>query len=324
MLRLKKLLTVPLLVLLLSTVPTAYAQSAPTKVKVGDVEYNVTPMARGRMLRVDDLDGHMIGMANVNGPNVSVLAPQQEPGFSVVKGAATEYLHNVNGAATATGNAPPSPAATPAAGDDPRTAQREALLAKLANAPALTGNPLGPAKPTVEFPAEGGAIVHGTKYGDITFPADATQGRTVKPTVSGTPQIFVAEYEGGDKPSSAAKDIGKGAETLGGALLTTTSGKPVHIVASDDRWKVSVETTHRGQTKKETMSETGGLVGTLNRDAAGSKTDDVMDTVWSAEQLAITAAKAKREAGETVNFDPESTPRGKRAFEAIKKYEHAN
>ena len=79
MLRLKRMLTIALPVLLLATAPTAYfqSQSAPVKVKVGDVEYNVTATMSGRMLRVDDLDGHMIGMAQVNGSNVSILAPRQ-------------------------------------------------------------------------------------------------------------------------------------------------------------------------------------------------------------------------------------------------------
>jgi hypothetical protein len=129
MLRLKRLLTVLFPALLLATVPTAYSQSAPTKVKVGDVEYSVTPMSRGRMLRIDDLDGHMIGMASVNGTSVSVLAPQQEPGFSVVKGAATEYLHPTNAPATAVGNAPPPPPPPAATGvEDPNAAAASATF----------------------------------------------------------------------------------------------------------------------------------------------------------------------------------------------------
>lgn len=107
MLRLNRTFKVVLPLLLVTTVPTAYPQSAPAKVKVGDVEYSVTPMSRGRMLRIDDLAGHMIGMASVNGANVSVLAPQQEPGFSGVRNAATEYLHPTNGGATAPANTPP-------------------------------------------------------------------------------------------------------------------------------------------------------------------------------------------------------------------------
>jgi hypothetical protein len=67
------------------------------------VEYNVTATMSGRMLRVDDLDGHMIGMAQVDGSNVSVLAPRQGQGFDAVKGAANTYLH-LDKAATAGGN----------------------------------------------------------------------------------------------------------------------------------------------------------------------------------------------------------------------------
>jgi hypothetical protein len=74
------------------------------------VEYNVTATMSGRMLRVDDLDGHMIGMAQVDGSNVSVLAPRQGQGFDAVKGAANTYLH-LDKAATAGGQ---SSAAIPA------------------------------------------------------------------------------------------------------------------------------------------------------------------------------------------------------------------
>ena len=165
MLRLNRTFTIMLLV---TTVPAAYSQSAPSKVTVAGTSYNVLPQGRS-MLRVDDLDGHMIGMGTRTG---SVIAPQAGPGFDIVKGAIKEFMNPTSGAA-------------PAAVDDPRAAQREAQLARLASATgSVAANPLGPAKLTVEFPAAGGAIVKGTSFGDITYSADGTEARAVQKTSS--------------------------------------------------------------------------------------------------------------------------------------------
>ena len=54
-----------------------------SQVTVNGTAYNVTSSMHGRMLRVDDSAGHMIGMASFDGTNVSILAPQTEPGFTV-------------------------------------------------------------------------------------------------------------------------------------------------------------------------------------------------------------------------------------------------
>jgi hypothetical protein len=328
MLRLKRTFTI---MLLMTIVPAAYAQSTPAKVKIGDVEYSVTSLSRGRMLQIGDRDGHMIGMAGVNGGTVSVLYPQQEPAFSVVRNVATEYLHPANGAGTAAANTTPPPSAPPAAGpEDPNAAARAALMAKLDAVAASAGNlgganPLTPVQLSVEFPAAGGAIVHGTKFGDITFNADATEAHFSRPTVSGTPEMYVARYLGGDKPSSAAEDVGIAAKNLAKAGLYVHSARAVHIRANDNTWEAKTQRVVRGKIQEFPLEEAGGAVSSATgRDAGGERGDQVLEAMFSAEQFATTQAKAKTDTGEKVAFDPESTPRGKRALQAIKGYEHAN
>jgi len=313
------------IMLLVTTVPAAYSQSAPAKVKIGEVEYSVTPISRGRMLQVSDANGGLVGMAGVNGGNVSVLAGPP----ATIKSVVDAYLHPTNGAATAAApTTPPSPAA-PATVDDPNAAQRAALMAKLDAITASAGNvarvnPAAPTQLSVEFPANGGAIVHGTKHGDITFNADATEARTVKPSVSGNPQVYLAKYEGGDK-DSAGKDVGKTAGSLAVTLFHPYgNGGSHHIVTSDDRYEVDTETVSRGKVKDSKKLEAGGLASGLGGDTGGNLGNPVLDDVWTAEQFALTAAKSKQAAGETVNFDPQSTPRGQRAFKWLSHYEHAN
>jgi hypothetical protein len=42
-----------------------------------------------------------------------------------------------------------------------------------------------PAELTVTFPAGGGAVVHGTPFGDITYSADGTEARSVQKSSNG-------------------------------------------------------------------------------------------------------------------------------------------
>ncbi len=331
MLRLNRTFKVVLPLLLVTTVPTAYPQSAPAKVKVGDVEYSVTPMSRGRMLRIDDLAGHLIGMASVNGANVSVLAPQQEPGFSVVRNAATEYLHPTNGGATAAANTPPPP---PATVDDPNAAQREAQLARLANVTGSLGNPaaanpLGPAKLTVEFPAAGGAIVKGTSFGDITYSADGTEARAVQKTsspITGDTTIeLIARYQGGEDPGK-----GKTSAVVKGGLKTliesanprargnintrgndeivvsqsTNGGKPAEIIATGEKHVSQSEYAARDPNSPYNQRGKGFL-----------------KAVYEGLQAAMVEATKRRAAGEAVPFDPASTVAGQNALKEYARYE---
>jgi hypothetical protein len=160
----------------------------------------------------------------------------------------------------------------------------------------------------------------------MTFTANAAQARSERPTVSGTPQIYVTEYEGGDK-NSAGKDLEKTGETLGKAMILL--GKQGnHIVTNDDRWKVSQVTESRGQVKKDTLLETGGIVSSATgRDVGANLGNPIIDEVWKAEKLALAEAKGKRAKGETVNFYDPATQgvdiRADRAYNSIKKYEHS-
>lgn len=53
----------------------------------------------------------------------------------------------------------------------------------LSNLPAA--GPAVPAELTVTFPAGGGAVVHGTPFGDITYSADGTEARSVQKSSNG-------------------------------------------------------------------------------------------------------------------------------------------
>jgi hypothetical protein len=301
-----------------------------TSVKVDDKDYTVTEFP-GRSMHMVQLSGPE-GAAMVTVQNGKITAYISPPGG----GGKQDLINKVWGAYQdqKKGNAVANSNATPARGtnsDDPNAAARAEMMARANAVIAAAGNlgranPLAPANLTVEFPAGGGAIVHGTKHGDVTFlAADGADVRAVQPTVSGTPLTYVARYEGGDTPGSAASDLGKFGESFGKALLFAYSSRAVHIIGNNDRYEVYEVSESRGKEKVAPLLEAGGVTSSITgRDPGGSIGNDVLDTVWKAEQFAMTSAKARNDAGQAVSFDPQSTPRGKRAFEWFKKYEHAN
>jgi hypothetical protein len=184
-------------------------------------------------------------------------------------------------------------------------------------------NPLAPAQLTVEFPAAGGAIVHGTKFGDVTFNADATEIHSSRPTVSGTPETYVARWLGGDS-DNAAKEVGHAAKDLAKAAIYVNSSRAIHMT-NGNTYEVKTQRKVRGKISEFPLEEAGGLVSSKSgRDAGGSRGDEILDAYFAAETFAITQAKAKKDAKEPVNFDAESTPAGVRAHQFLMKYEHAN
>jgi hypothetical protein len=304
---------------LLMTAPVTYSQSAPTKVKVGDVEYTITPMSRGRMLRVDDPDGHLIGMASVNGDAISVLAPQQEPGFSIVKGAANAYLHSANGA-------PPPPTAS-----DSLTAQRDAAIhdrmARL-NTQSANAGPAAPAQ-SIVFPPEGGAIVKGTTFGDITYSADGTEARAVQkttnPLVGATTITLIAKYEGGDDPGK-----GKTGSTVGGGLKVLAESGNVRQkgeinTRGNDVIKVSQSTNGGKETEMLTTGDKHVAQSEYTtRDLNGpniQRANGFLSAAWQGLKDAMDEAKKRRSAGEAVPFDPASTVAGQNALKEYDRYE---
>src|SRR5271155_3107572 len=103
--RLKSPLSIMFPVLMLATAPTLRPQPPASRVTVDGTSYNVTPM--GGFLRIDDLDGHIVGMGRKDG---TVIAPQSGSGFDTVKAAVAAYTHPANGAAPAAANTPvPAP-----------------------------------------------------------------------------------------------------------------------------------------------------------------------------------------------------------------------
>jgi hypothetical protein len=300
-LRLKRVLPLALTVLL-TTLPIAYGQSAPVKVKVGDVEYSVTPMSGGRMLRVDDLDGHLIGMARVDGANLSVLAPQDEPGFSIVKGAANAYLHPANGAA-------------PPAAEDPMAARRAALQARMnamnlgtrgAAGGAAGASAAAPAERTVTFPPEGGAVVKDPDLNaDVTFTADGTVASFVRQShgpMGAVSEKITASFEGGDQPASGGADA---ARAVGSVAKATVLSYDPHvrnrIGGSSEIWKVS-QSTNGG--KASTLYESGGYtMSETGRYPEKSVAMPVLISVKKDWEVVETQAAAAKQAGQTVQID---------------------
>lgn len=324
MVRLTRLFTIVLPVLLLTTVSAAFPQSAPTKVTVGGVNYNVTSMSRGRMLRVDDLDGHLIGMASVNGGSISVLAPQEEPGFSIVKGVASEYLRSANGAASAGADAPPN-----GGGGDPLAAQRAALAARMAalnirTAGAPGAVPSAPVIRTVTFLAGGGAVVHDPDLNaDVTFAADGTEASYVRqyqgPMGSGSQEIK-AHFEGGDKPDSEGKKVGNALGTGARAVLQADNTHVTsRIGSSSEVWKVTEKTNGKESTLYVTGGYTVASVYSPRVQNPGQTLAEPMlrgmKADWEAIEKQVDTA---RQAGQTVQVDF-SNDRSQRAKAALDK-----
>jgi hypothetical protein len=173
-----------------STVATMIAVVAPalaqqqTSVKVDDKDYTVTEFP-GRSMHMVQLAGPE-GAAMVSVQNGKITAYISPPGGGgkqdLINKVWNAYQDQKKGNAVANSNAAPAGGTNP---DDPNAAARAEMMAKANAVIAAAGNlsranPLAPANLSVEFPAGGGAIVHGTKHGDVTFlAADGADVRVV-------------------------------------------------------------------------------------------------------------------------------------------------
>jgi len=303
MLRLKKTFTIMLPVLVLAIVPTARPQSPPARtptgaspVTVDGTTYNVTPM--GGFLQVNDLDGHVVGMARKDG---SVVAPLSGAGFDTVKAAAYAYTHPANGAAPAAANNPP-PAPDPAA-------RNTAPTNIPANAPGAVSP--APAERAVTLLPAGGAVVHDPNLkADITFNADGTRAEFARESqgpMGTVSQTITAIFEGGDKPSSGADKAGKAVK---GGLVAVLQANNPHVTShigtnGKDVWKVS-QKTNGG--KEATLYESGAYaVGSVYsarvQDPGKTLGLSVLQSVKADRDAIERAADAAKQAGNPVQVD---------------------
>jgi hypothetical protein len=308
MLRLAKSLTIILPVLLLAGVPTARSQSTASRasaqsgsqVTVDGTTYNVTPM--GGFLRIDDLDGHMIGAARKDG---SVIAPQSGAGFDTVKAVANAYIHSANPAA-------------------PDLTARNAAPNIPANASAA--NATASAERTVTLLTAGGAVVHDPSLkADVTFNADGTKAEFARQSqgpMGTVSQTITAMFEGGDKPASEGKKLERFIGSSAKAVLQANNTHVTSHVAmnGDEVWKVS-QKTNGG--KEATLYESGayGVASAYSarvQDPGKTLGLSVLQNVkadWDAIEKAADAAK---QAGQSVQVDF-SGDRSQRAKAALDK-----
>jgi hypothetical protein len=303
MLRLKKTFKIILPVLMLASVPAARSQSpasrTPTgasRVTVDGTTYNVTPMSG--FLQVNDLDGHIIGMARKDG---SVIAPQSGAGFDTVKAVAYAYSHPASGATpVATNNPPPAP--------DPG-ARNTAPTNLPANVPGADSK--APAERAVTLLPGGGAVVHDPNLkADVTFNADGTRAEFTRQSqgpMGAVSQTITATFEGGDKAPSGADKAGKFAKGVGVAVLQAGNARATSHIGTNgkDVWKVS-QKTNGG--KEGTLYESGAYaVGSVYaarvQDPGKTLGLSVLQSVKADRDAIERAAEAAKQAGQPVQVD---------------------
>ena len=286
--RLKTPLSIMFPVLMLVTAPTLRPQPPASRVTVDGTTYNVTPM--GGFLRVDDLDGHIVGMARKDG---TIIAPQSGAGFDTVKAAVSAYTHPANGAAASGNPAPdpragnPSPEKVPG-GDTPAGADRTVTL--------LPG---------------GGAVVHDPNLkADVTFNADGTRAEFARQSqgpMGAVSQTITAMFEGGDKASSGADKAGKFVKGAAVAVLQAGNTHTTSHIGMDgkDVWKVS-QKTNGG--KEATLYESGAYaVGSAYaarvQDPGKTLGLSVLQSVKADRDAIEKAAEAAKQAGQPAQVD---------------------
>lgn len=308
MLRLAKSLTIILPVFVLASVSTAPSQSAAlrasaqsgSQVTVNGTTYNVTPLAG--FLRIDDLDGHMVGAARKDG---SVIAPQSGAGFDTVKAVANAYIHSASAAApdlTARNTAPNLPGNVP------------------------TTSPTASGERAVTLLPTGGAIVHDSSLkADVTFNADGTRAEFARQSqgpMGLVSQTFTAVFEGGDQPPSEGKKLGKFIGSGAKAVLQANNTHVTSHVAmnGDEVWKVS-QKTNGG--KEATLYESGayGVASAYSarvQDPGKTLGLSVLQNVKADRDAIETAAATAKQAGQSVQVDF-SGDRSQRAKAALDK-----
>jgi hypothetical protein len=315
MLRLSRAFIIVLPAFALAGVPAAYPQlpassrvpaRAASQVTVDGTAYNVTPM--GGFLRVDTLDGQMIGMGRKDG---SIIAPQSGDGFKIVKAAVNEYLHPTNGAAPAN-NPPPADN-----GLDARNATPQV--------PAAANPAAAPASEIIfDFTKAGAVYADPVVRRSVTLSNDGTEARYTTPAQGMIPaRIWVATFEGGEEPDGGAKKLGK---ILKGATVSTLESKNPGAIAristhGTETWKLYTEDPNTG--KRTTIFEggdfkTGYMVTQGRENGGGAIGKNFFASLENALEAATAEAAKRQAAGEPVPFDPNSD-RSQRALAALKR-----
>jgi hypothetical protein len=196
------------------------------------------------MLRVNDAQGHLIGMARMNGSDISVLAPQQEPGFTTVKSVANAYWHPTNGA-------PPPVVSDPAAD---LAARRAGGL----TAPGVTSAMTTAQRSVKAFTDEGVVVFDPDLRADVTIAPDGMRGSWIIQANGYPPSKVTAEYEGGEHPSSGAAKTGKLAKGFGTAIAQGLNHSANAVVNVDNNPDKSWRIKSQGANGKATEFESGG------------------------------------------------------------------
>lgn len=213
--------------------PCAQAQQA-EHVTVDGKNYAITSLSRGRMIQLTDTTNGQSAMLSVQGNSYTILSPPG--GFyngvdygPTIKKVWDAYQAQKNEKTAANGNTLPVGQQPPS--DDQaaalraqNAALRAGIQARMNGVPA-NGQSTGPV--AYEFPASGGAIAHGTPYGDIIFNADASEAhftRTSSNALAGNmSQTWSYEYVGQkNKAGAAARGVGG---ALAGAMNVRHTGR---------------------------------------------------------------------------------------------------
>ncbi len=250
------------LLALAAMVAPARAQQE-TQIQLDGKNYAVTEFPQGRfapthMVSISGPEGQAMVSVDKKGKITAVLSPPggQLNGVDyrpVINHVWEAYQAQKNGNATNSGQPAPSNDT-----NDPNgtlRAQAEALQQQaLQRAALVTGQQSGqPAKLIADFPAGGGAVVHGTPYGDIVFNKDATEAhftRTSSNALSGnTEQTWEYDYVG-KKDAAGALATGVGGALAGAfdvrhagridgggihVLVETNGGKPHEVYGTEQK-----------------------------------------------------------------------------------------
>jgi len=297
---LTKVLASALFVMIVGVTP-AISNDVISHVTLNGTTYKITSMGRGQMFRVDDAEGHMIGMARVQGDDISILHPQQEPGFSIVKSVVIEYLHPSNGAA------PPAPA---------DVVQHPSVAPVIPTAAVMIAG--GGARSVTSF-TDAGVVVHDPDLrADVTISPDGMRGSWIIQVNGAPPVRKIVEYEGGDKPASEGQKIGKA--TKGGLTAVfqsrnTRADATVNVSNNPDKsWRILAENGSKKETTFESGGKrTGGYVAYTGRDPA----QQIGIKELHAFRLDVEAAKdAAGKQGQASKFDL-SSERSQRGWNAL-------
>jgi hypothetical protein len=293
-----------------------------TRITVDGKDYTVTEFSSPRgpqamhMVQLADVQTGLSAMVSVqNGKITAYISPPGGGGQQdLINKVWDAYQAQKNGNSAANSGAAP-PGGTGSA--DPNAALRAQADAINAQALARAGMATTAATtPTVkEFPAGGGVVVtKGSRT--ITFTADGADATIVDQSVTGKTRTEKASYEGDGTDNDYKFNAGKFSKGLGTATLYSMSPMTGEhrIQGTNDRWKITDDKGH-------TLNSSGGFDAS-NEAHAGQKNmgDEVLSDVYAAEQAAKDEAAKRKAAGQTVQFDPNSTPRGQHAYKALETY----